>query len=163
MEISYCGDCRFTLRKTSANLRMHLDTRYIGIVVDRTLLAPNVAPANEAPNKVLIYNHNESPQVPHTPEYIFFYCHRAPEQGGETPISSSIELFARAEQEILEFIDLLAEKGIQGKVIYQVDKQHTAAPHSNRVLARKFSMATMLPRERAKSKTKSADTTAANT
>jgi hypothetical protein len=28
------------------------------------LLAPNVAPANEAPKEVLIYNHNESPQVP---------------------------------------------------------------------------------------------------
>lgn len=36
----------------------------IGIVVDRPLLAPNVAPANESPKEVLIYNHNESPQVP---------------------------------------------------------------------------------------------------
>ncbi|KAF1729520.1 Clavaminate synthase-like protein [Beauveria bassiana] len=34
----------------------------IGIVVDRPLLAPNVAPANEAPKEVQIYNHNESPQ-----------------------------------------------------------------------------------------------------
>jgi alpha-ketoglutarate-dependent taurine dioxygenase len=96
----------------------------IGIVVDRPLLAPNVAPANEAPKEVLIYNHNESPQVPHAPEYIFFYCHRAPQEGGETPISSSLELFARAQQEIPDFIDQLARKGIQSKVTYRVDKQH---------------------------------------
>lgn len=96
----------------------------IGIVVDRPLLAPNVAPANEAPKEVLIYNHNESPQVPHAPEYIFFYCHKAPDKGGETPISSSLELFHRAQQEIPEFIRELAEKGILSKVKYTVEKQY---------------------------------------
>ncbi|CAO2652945.1 Nn.00g023560.m01.CDS01 [Neocucurbitaria sp. VM-36] len=96
----------------------------IGIVVDRPLLAPNVAPANEAPKEVLIYNHNESPQVPHAPEHIFFYSHRAPKEGGETPISSSLELFQRAKTEIPEFIDELADKGILSKVTYKVDKQY---------------------------------------
>lgn len=95
----------------------------IGIVVDRPLLAPNVAPANEAPKEVLIYNHNESPQVPHAPEYIFFYSHRAPQEGGETPISSSLELFQRAKEQIPDFIEELAEKGIQSRVTYKVDKQ----------------------------------------
>lgn len=96
----------------------------IGIVVDRPLLAPNVAPANEAPKEVLIYNHNESPQVPHAPEYIFFYCHSAPKEGGETPISSSLELFQRAQEEIPNFISELAEKGIQSRVTYKVEKQY---------------------------------------
>lgn len=96
----------------------------IGIVVDRPLLAPNVAPANEAPKEVLIYNHNESPQVPHAPEYIFFYSHRAPGIGGETPISSSLELFHRAQQEVPDFIAALAEKGILSKVTYKVDAQY---------------------------------------
>ncbi|KFZ15655.1 hypothetical protein V502_05488 [Pseudogymnoascus sp. VKM F-4520 (FW-2644)] len=96
----------------------------IGIVVDRQLLAPNVAPANEAPKEVLIYNHNESPQVPHAPEYIFFYSHRAPAKGGETPISSSLELFYRAQQEIPEFIAELAEKGILSRVTYKEGKQY---------------------------------------
>ncbi|KAM3446048.1 hypothetical protein MY3296_010034 [Beauveria thailandica] len=95
----------------------------IGIVVDRPLLAPNVAPANEAPKEVQIYNHNESPQVPHAPEYIFFYSHRAPEKGGETPISSSLELYHRAQAEMPEFIELLAEKGILCKVVYKATKQ----------------------------------------
>lgn len=97
----------------------------IGIVVNRPVLAPNVAPANEAPKEVLIYNHNESPQVPHAPEYIFFYGHRVPEKGGETPISSSLELFYRAKQEIPEFIDELAEKGILSKVVYKPEKQYS--------------------------------------
>lgn len=95
----------------------------IGIVVNRPLLAPNVAPANEAPKEVLIFNHNESPQVPHAPEYIFFYGHRVPEKGGESPISSSVELFYRAQQEIPEFIAELTEKGVLSKVTYKVDKQ----------------------------------------
>ncbi|KAJ5804854.1 Taurine catabolism dioxygenase TauD/TfdA [Penicillium riverlandense] len=96
----------------------------IGIVVDRPLLAPNVAPANEAPKEVLIYSHNESPQVPHAPEYIFFYGHRAPQNGGESPISSSLELFYRAQQEIPEFIAELAEKGILSRVTYKYEKQY---------------------------------------
>ncbi|KAB8067955.1 Clavaminate synthase-like protein [Aspergillus leporis] len=96
----------------------------IGIVVDRPLLAPNVAPANEAPSSVQIYNHNESPQVPHAPEYIFFYNFRAPAKGGETPISSSLELFHRAQREIPEFIDDLAEKGILSTVTYTPEKQY---------------------------------------
>ncbi|KAJ5502604.1 Taurine catabolism dioxygenase TauD/TfdA [Penicillium fimorum] len=96
----------------------------IGIVVDRPLLAPNVAPANEAPKEVLIYSHNESPQVPHAPEYIFFYGHHAPSKGGESPISSSLELFNRAQQEIPEFVAELAEKGVLSKVIYRVDQQY---------------------------------------
>ncbi|ETI29306.1 hypothetical protein G647_01759 [Cladophialophora carrionii CBS 160.54] len=96
----------------------------IGIVVSRPVLAPNVAPANEAPKEVQIYNHNESPQVPHAPEYIFFYGHRVPETGGETPISSSLELFHRAKQEMPEFIANLAEKGILSKVTYKPEVQY---------------------------------------
>jgi alpha-ketoglutarate-dependent taurine dioxygenase len=96
----------------------------IGIVVNRPVLAPNVAPANEAPKDVLIYNHNESPQVPHAPEYIFFYAHRVPETGGETPISSSLELFHRAEQEMPGFVARLAEKGIRSKVTYKPEVQY---------------------------------------
>ena len=96
----------------------------IGIVVNRPELAPNVAPANESHRSMLIYNHNESPQVPHAPEYVFFYCHKAPDKGGETPISSSLELFYRAQREIPEFINELTEKGILSKVVYKIEKQY---------------------------------------
>ncbi|BDD54777.1 hypothetical protein MAP00_000367 [Monascus purpureus] len=65
---------------------------------DFSELATHLAPANESPKEVLIYSHSESPQVPHAPEYIFFYGHRVPVKGGETPISSSLELFYRAQR-----------------------------------------------------------------
>ncbi|RMZ85881.1 hypothetical protein DV737_g371, partial [Chaetothyriales sp. CBS 132003] len=103
------------------NFRPH---EIIGIVVDRPLLAPNVAPANESPPHVLIYNHNESPQVPHAPEYVMFYSHIAPNEGGETPISSSLELFHRAQQQIPEFINQLAAKGVLSRVTYKFTKQY---------------------------------------
>jgi hypothetical protein len=44
-------------------------------------------------------------------------------KGGESPISSSLELFNRAQQEIPGFIAELAEKGIQSRVTYQVERQ----------------------------------------
>ncbi|KAK1637922.1 hypothetical protein BDP81DRAFT_480761 [Colletotrichum phormii] len=97
----------------------------IGIVVDRPLLAPKVAPANESPKEVLIYNHNESPQVPHAPEYVFFYNHKALSKGGESPISSSLELFHRAKNEIPESIQELTGEGILSRVTYKFDKQYT--------------------------------------
>ncbi|KAI8210698.1 Clavaminate synthase-like protein [Colletotrichum sp. SAR 10_76] len=110
----------------------------IGIVVNRPLLAPNVAPANEAPKEVLIYNHNESPQVPHAPEYIFFYNHTAPERGGETPISSSLELFNRAKDEIPEFIAEITEKGILSRVTYKFDRQYEGGSTLKQAFGKEF-------------------------
>lgn len=96
----------------------------IGIVVDRPVLAPNVSPASEAPKEVLIHSHNESPQVPHSPGYIFLYGHKAPLQGGETPISSSIELFQRLQDEAPVFVAELAEKGLLSRIIYKTESQY---------------------------------------
>jgi alpha-ketoglutarate-dependent taurine dioxygenase len=99
----------------------------IGIVVDRPLLAPNVAPANEAPPHVRIHSHNESPQVPHAPGYIFFHAHVAPAgegTGGETPLSSSLELFRIVKEEMPEFVDALARKGVLSRVTYKVAPQY---------------------------------------
>ncbi|PYH75810.1 Clavaminate synthase-like protein [Aspergillus uvarum CBS 121591] len=110
----------------------------IGIVVDRPLLAPNVAPANEAPKEVLIYNHNESPQVSHAPEYVFFYGHRAPMQGGESPISSSFELFNRAQREIPDFIDELAEKGVLSRVTYKLEQQFAGGSTLRQAFGKEF-------------------------
>lgn len=93
-------------------------------MVDRPLLAPNVAPANESPKETQIFSHNESDEVPHAPEYVFFYGHRAAKSGGETPIASSLELFRRAQQEIPEFVGRLAEKGILSRITYKADRQY---------------------------------------
>lgn len=96
----------------------------IGIVVDRPLLAPNVAPANEAAPETTIGSHNESPQVPHAPAYIFFYGHVVAEKGGETPIGSSLEQFRLINEEIPEFITELAEKGVLHTIIYKPTRQY---------------------------------------
>lgn len=86
-------------------------------------MAPNVAPANESSKDLTISMHNESDEVPHAPEYVFFYGHRVAKSGGETPMASSLELFRRVQQEIPDFIAQLAEKGILSRVTYKVDKQ----------------------------------------
>ncbi|ORY17919.1 hypothetical protein BCR34DRAFT_554513 [Clohesyomyces aquaticus] len=54
----------------------------------------------------------------------FFYGHRVPAKGGESPISSSLELFQRAREDIPDFIEEIAEKGILSKVTYKVEKQY---------------------------------------
>ncbi|KAH7031485.1 uncharacterized protein B0I36DRAFT_243103 [Microdochium trichocladiopsis] len=46
----------------------------IGNPVRRTLLARNVATANEGPNTQPVYPHNEFGLSPHYPAYVFFYC-----------------------------------------------------------------------------------------
>lgn len=96
----------------------------VGIVVERGLLAANVAPANESPAHVTIYNHNESPQVPHAPGYIFFYGHRAPNEGGETPISSSAELYVRARAEVPQLVADLERLGVLSTVRYRPEAQY---------------------------------------
>lgn len=102
----------------------------IGIVVNRPELAPNVTPASEAPKEVLIHSHNESPQVPHAPEYVFFYAHKVPSRGGETPMSSSLELFHRAREEIPEFITDLTAKGLLSRVTYMTKRLYPATQRS---------------------------------
>lgn len=84
----------------------------IGNPVRRTLLAPNVATANEGPNTQPVYPHNEFGLSPHYPQYVFFYCVSAPETGGETPINSSIVLYEQLKETVPEFLDALEDKVI---------------------------------------------------
>ena len=53
----------------------------IGNPVRRTILAKNVATANEGPNTQPVYPHNEFGLSTHYPAYVFFYCISAPETG----------------------------------------------------------------------------------
>jgi ophiobolin F synthase len=98
----------------------------IGNVKGGGELAPGVAYANEAPPQVQIYSHNESAHVPNAPGYIIFYGHRVPSKGygGESPISSSLELFQRAEKEMPDFVAELAAKGVLSRVTYKTNQQY---------------------------------------
>ena len=42
-----------------------------------------------APEEDLLF-HNEAAHTPQVPKYLFFYCHRAAESGGSTPISDGV-------------------------------------------------------------------------
>lgn len=45
------------------------------------MLAPNVATANEGPNTMPVYPHNEFVLSPHYPAYVLFFCVKAAEEG----------------------------------------------------------------------------------
>ncbi|KAL1967160.1 hypothetical protein VTN77DRAFT_3451 [Rasamsonia byssochlamydoides] len=90
----------------------------IGNPVRRTVVAFNVATANEGPNTMPVYPHNEFGLSPHYPAYVFFYCASAPETGGETPINNSIVLYERLRERVPEFVDELAEKGVKYQLFY---------------------------------------------
>ena len=97
----------------------------LGGIAHRPLLAPNVVPANELAKEEQIYSHSESTITPHSPSYVFFYAHRAPEKGGEGSVASCLELFQRAQQEMPEFMSELAERGMLYTVTYQLGKPAT--------------------------------------
>ena len=59
----------------------------------RINLTPRVFTANEAPPDVEIFLHHEMAQTPVYPHKLFFYCHRAAEQGGATPVCRSDLLY----------------------------------------------------------------------
>ena len=54
--------------------------------VNRT---PRVFTANEAPPSVTIFLHHEMAQTPVYPSRLFFFCERAAESGGATPVCRS--------------------------------------------------------------------------
>ncbi|KAF2636153.1 Clavaminate synthase-like protein [Massarina eburnea CBS 473.64] len=101
----------------------------IGNPVRRTILANNVATANEGPNTRPVYPHNEFGLSPHYPAYVFFYCASAPETGGETPINNSIVLYKRLKDEFPEFIDEIEKKGIKYQLTYpNTSRTQTESP-----------------------------------
>ena len=69
--------------------------------------------ANEAPKEVEIYLHHEMAQTPISPEKIFFYCNRAADHGGATPICRSDQLYKALETEHPELAKAFEEKGLR--------------------------------------------------
>ncbi|GAA5966880.1 hypothetical protein JCM21900_001953 [Sporobolomyces salmonicolor] len=90
--------------------------------VIRTVLAKNVATANEGPPTHPVFPHSEFGWSSHYPAFLFFFCRHPAESGGETPINSGAEIFARLQQEVPEFVKDLAEKGITYVYQYPVEK-----------------------------------------
>jgi hypothetical protein len=101
----------------------------IGNPVRRTVLAKNVATANEGPNTQPVYPHNEFGLSPHYPAYVFFYCISAPETGGETPINNSIVLYHRLKERHPEFIKEIEERGVKYQLFFvNTSRTQTESP-----------------------------------
>jgi alpha-ketoglutarate-dependent taurine dioxygenase len=101
----------------------------IGNPVRRTVLAKNVATANEGPNTQPVYPHNEFGLSPHYPAYVFFYCISAPETGGETPINNSIVLYHRLKERHPEFIREIEERGVKYQLFFvNTSRTQTESP-----------------------------------
>ncbi|TWU64937.1 Taurine catabolism dioxygenase TauD, TfdA family [Crateriforma conspicua] len=69
--------------------------------------------ANEAPPEVQIFFHHEMAQTPLYPQYIFFYCEIAAEQGGATPLCRSDVLYEKLQQRCPDFCDACERHGLQ--------------------------------------------------
>ncbi|WP_165075270.1 TauD/TfdA family dioxygenase [Paludisphaera rhizosphaerae] len=74
---------------------------------------PRVFTANEAPPEVSIFLHHELAQTPYYPSKLFFFCEKAAEQGGATPICRSDVLWGRLAERHPEFARDCVEKGLK--------------------------------------------------
>ena len=78
--------------------------------VNRT---PRVFTANEAPPEVTIFLHHEMAQTPVYPSRLFFFCEKAAETGGATPICRSDVLWEKLAQRCPEFARNCETKGLK--------------------------------------------------
>ncbi|HEX5470462.1 MAG TPA: TauD/TfdA family dioxygenase [Lacipirellulaceae bacterium] len=69
--------------------------------------------ANEAPADVNIYFHHEMAQTPIYPAKLFFFCQKAAEEGGETPLCRSDALFEELANRCPEFARNCEQKGLR--------------------------------------------------
>lgn len=57
--------------------------------------------------------HHELAQTPNPPEYIFFYCERPSETGGQTPLIDSTKVYRFVQDNHPHFLDKLKEHGVR--------------------------------------------------
>ncbi|CAO1627134.1 unnamed protein product [Parajaminaea phylloscopi] len=102
-----------------AGWQPHVDK---GLMVVRHPHAPNVATANDGPPDAPIGLHNEYALSSHYPAYICFFCASPPEEGGETPIASSLELYDRLRDRAPAYIDAIEHQGIAFGIHHPVER-----------------------------------------
>ncbi|CAK7224395.1 hypothetical protein SCUCBS95973_005502 [Sporothrix curviconia] len=90
----------------------------IGLSGARSSVTKYIKTASELPGSVSMHFHNEYARTNHFPEIVFFFSERVPEQGGQTPLLSSVELYDRLKKELPEFVKELEEKGVIGRQYY---------------------------------------------
>ncbi len=83
----------------------------------RVCLTDRVFTANEAPSSVRIYLHHEMAQTPIYPSKLFFYCKKAAEEGGGTPLCRSDWLLDRLRDERPGFVGRCEENGLEYSLV----------------------------------------------
>lgn len=78
----------------------------------RTNRTERVFTANEAPPEVTIYLHHEMAQTPVYPSKLLFFCEKAAEEGGATPLCRSDKLMEKLYEELPGFAKNCEEKGL---------------------------------------------------
>ena len=71
--------------------------------------------ANEAPPDVEIFLHHEMAQTPIYPTKLIFFCEKASEEGGATPLCQSDKLLDLLVKNVPTFVSDLEKKGVQYK------------------------------------------------
>ena len=79
----------------------------------RKVYSPRVFSANEAPPETTIFLHHEMAQTPVYPSKLFFFCQKAAEEGGETPLCRSDVLWERIEKEVPRLAQNCLTKGLK--------------------------------------------------
>lgn len=79
----------------------------------RTNRTERVFTANEAPPEVTIYLHHEMAQTPIYPSKLLFFCEKAAEEGGATPLCRSDVLMEMLYRQLPEFAKNCEEKGLK--------------------------------------------------
>lgn len=100
---------------------------YVGGAAVRTQITSRVFTANESPSSEKIPFHHEMSQVPEPPTHLFFFCERAPADGGETPILVSAEVCDRLQAVRPEFMSALELQGVRYARVMGEDDDPTSA------------------------------------
>lgn len=79
----------------------------------RVNYTPRVFSANEAPPDVTIYLHHEMAQTPIFPSKLFFFCEKAADEGGATPLCRSDVLYQQMLERLPDFARCCEQKGLQ--------------------------------------------------
>ena len=79
----------------------------------RVVHTPRVFSANEAPPETTIFLHHEMAQTPLFPSKLFFFCQKAANKGGSTPICRSDHLWELIQEELPEFSVNCRERGLK--------------------------------------------------
>ncbi|KAF8852598.1 hypothetical protein BDZ45DRAFT_599619, partial [Acephala macrosclerotiorum] len=89
-------------------LRPHED---VGLSGKQTTVTSNVKTANKEHLHVKFYFYNEYGRSTYFPGILYFFSEKVPDQGGQTRLLSSLELYDRLKLELPQFIDDLTTKG----------------------------------------------------